>query len=482
MEDLVISPRTLIFSLLLAITISAPMYATNYYVTQSGSGSKDGSSLANAWSLATYNSSSQPSGGDTVFFSGTITSTVVPNTSGSSGKVLTLDFSSATVAPPAVSLNGRNYITMVGGAVSGGQDGSAIVNCASASSNISLSGFTFTAPTSSGTNDFVVATRGCDNWTVSRNSMKYVCHGVAFDGGPISNWDIADNLFVTNNTITNCQSDLLFLPDASHITIEGNKLIEQAPGQSSCCHNDAIQTFKSGASGAVNPSDFIIRYNWIERNVPAGGSGDNSWMEIENMTGQPAMRIYSNVFVGNGPSIGGGNGISIHSGTSSSDTYFFYNNTIYRHQQPNNAIRLGEGDGPGKVYWENNLAAQDAACNCQMTQVAFSIAVADHNFFSSDWDGCSSSFSGPHGSCSAVSSFVNSGSNEFSLQSGSQLVGAGDSNIGAEFNRGIAPGASWPNPELVTRSSGFWDVGAFQANGGTSSSPTAPSGLTAIVE
>lgn len=479
-----IGSRTLLLSLILVVAGSGvPAAGTTYFVTQSGAGGQNGLSLQDAWSVADYNASSTPAAGDTVFFSGTVTSTVIPNTNGASGNRLVLDFTAATLTPPAISVSGRSNLTMLGGKFSGGTNGVTMVNCASPSTNITVSGFTFTGA-SNGIDTFVDAVSGCNNWTVSGNSMTNVCNGVVFNAGPISTWDIANNFMSTNSVITNCQSDVLFLPDAAHITIEGNWLIQQAPGQSGCCHNDGIQTFRSGSSAAVNPTDFVIRYNKIERNVPAGGSGDNSFMEIENMAGQPAMKIYSNVFVGETPSIGGGNGISIHSGTNASDTYYFYNNTVYRHQQPLNAIRLGEGDGPGTLFFRNNVAAQDAACNCTMTQVTFSAgATWDRNFFSSNWDTCNSTLSGPNGSCSAAASFANTAADNFSLQSGSTLINAGDSSIGAEFNQGIAPGATWPNPSLVTRVAGAWDAGAFQTGTSANSTrPAPPSGLTAVVQ
>src|SRR5207302_7950873 len=199
------------------------------------------------------------------------------------------------------------------------------------------------------------------------------------------------------------------------------------------------------------------------------------------VTGQPAMRIYANVFVGETPSINGGNGISIHTGTNASDTYYFYNNTIYRHQQPYNAIRLGEGDGPGTLFWRNNIAAQDASAGSQMTQVTSTAgATWDYNFFSTNWDTCNSTFTGIHGGCLAIPAFANTSADNLALLVGSQLIGAGDSSIGSEFNQGIAPGATWPNPALVTRANGAWDVGAFQS-GGQVSQVNPPTGLTVVV-
>jgi len=90
--------------------------AASYYVTQSGAGSGNGTSLGNAWSVSTFNASSTPAAGDTVVFSGTITSTVSPNKGGSSGNPITLNFSAATLnnASPRIQIT-QNYLNVLGG-------------------------------------------------------------------------------------------------------------------------------------------------------------------------------------------------------------------------------------------------------------------------------------------------------------------------------------------------------------------------------
>jgi hypothetical protein len=85
----------------IALLIPSVVMAASYYVTQNGSGSRNGLNKSNAWSVSDFNkstnwsSTSDPnkiSPGDTVFFSGTITSQVTPAGSGSaSGGYITLD-------------------------------------------------------------------------------------------------------------------------------------------------------------------------------------------------------------------------------------------------------------------------------------------------------------------------------------------------------------------------------------------------------
>ena len=89
-----------VFLLLPALTYAAKN--TDYYVTQNGKGARTGVNLANAWSVSDFNASANWSEtdstkridpGDTVYFSGTITSQIVPpkRYGGAPGKYITLD-------------------------------------------------------------------------------------------------------------------------------------------------------------------------------------------------------------------------------------------------------------------------------------------------------------------------------------------------------------------------------------------------------
>lgn len=478
--------RALLCCAILTFT-TAELSAASYYVTQSGAGSRNGLTLANAWSVANYNGTATPTAGDTVFFSGTITSTVSPNSSGtSSSNRLTLDFTGAVLTPPCFNANGKSHLHLLGSASnpiatdSGGNN----LFVLGSSNDIVVDGFTFTGGGgNNGTDDFAQFSNGASNITIQNNTVDNIeSLLLGATGGAVSNINVLNN-FARTSTNTLDQTDILFIEDASNVTIQGNKLIQQAPGATSVRHNDVIQTFRSGSSAATNPTNWLVRYNWIELAV-TGGSGDNSWMMMENMAGQPAIKAYGNVFTGDGPALSGGNGVVWHSGTNASDTYYFYNNTVYHHQQPVNAIRLGIGDGPGTLYARNNLASSDAVCNCTMLQWQFSTgATWDYNFFNSIWasDTCNSTYTGPHGSCSAVPNFVSAANDNYALQTGSSLINAGDSSIGSEFANGIATGAAWPNPSLVARQGGAWDVGAFQTGSGSVPAPNSPTLLSAVV-
>ena len=93
-------------SIYLFILLSFPAFAYAgsqfYFVSENGYGAKNGQSLSNAWSVSGFNSAANWSKtdteakidpGDTVYFSGTITSRLIPPSGygGSAGKYITLD-------------------------------------------------------------------------------------------------------------------------------------------------------------------------------------------------------------------------------------------------------------------------------------------------------------------------------------------------------------------------------------------------------
>lgn len=98
--------------------------AATWQVTQSGAGSGDGSTLGNAASMLTANTTLSLSPDDVVTLNGTFTSRLSATTSGTSGHPIVYKFSTAAQfsAPTQtnntawITLDGHNYITIDGGA------------------------------------------------------------------------------------------------------------------------------------------------------------------------------------------------------------------------------------------------------------------------------------------------------------------------------------------------------------------------------
>lgn len=100
-----------------------------YYITQSGAGLQDGTSLANAWSAVNFNDTANWSStentakidpGDTAILSGTFTSQLTVRQSGTSGNPITINGTDAVVnvgggAQYGLLLSRKNYINITGG-------------------------------------------------------------------------------------------------------------------------------------------------------------------------------------------------------------------------------------------------------------------------------------------------------------------------------------------------------------------------------
>jgi len=463
-----------VLSVLSLVFISAGFStAASYYVTQSGSGSHTGMNNSNAWSVADYNASSTPTGGDTVIFSGALASRVAPATSGTgngSGR-LVLDFGNATMSASALSISGQNYLTFLGGPVSSSSSGQIIACSSKVAHDITISNFTFTG--GAGGSTIFLALGKCNNVLVSNNNVDNVGSFINEGVGSTNNITVTNNYARTSVNVTN-QTDLITLGDTINVVIEGNTLFHRAPGsQSNSRHNDIIQTYESGASTHQAPGNWVIRYNWIEANIGSGGDGSNSWTMLENVSGSPAMKIYGNVFVGSGSTFWT-NGLDFNSAYSSAVVYL-YNNTFFVHGAPGNTVRF---QNSGILYARNNAGM--ASPTFSGTYLAWNWSAGaqwNRNFFYHFGD-CSGTYSGPNGSCSADPLFVDSANNNFALQSSSPLLNVGDNAIGSEYNQGIAPGATWPNPTLVPRTTGTWDVGAYQH--GSTDRPAPPTNVSAV--
>lgn len=456
--------KRLVVALIILLSIPAAGFATDRFVTQSGSGLANGTT-GNPWSVASYNASSAPTGGDTVFFSGTITSTVKPNSSGTGNGAsrLVLDFTGATLTTAGNRIdltNGPDFITLLGGTFSTAAQNNIYCNNV-VTHDITVSGWTFTG-VAAGTGALTANCRW-NNALIEGNTLDNAIYGYC-DSTACHDITLRNNYIRSSVNVTD-ETDVFKLGDAYNVLVEGNWLINRSPGNlASCpmmdCHNDVIQTFESGATPHARPFNWTVRYNRIEQTSTDGSGGNMSWMMMEGFTGIPALKIYANLFIGTGTSWSGGNGIVDSFTSGSTSTHYFYNNTIIRKVSPINHLRLGivSISDPGTLYFRNNV---DYLAGDDPVEINFTVgATWNRNFFSSHLTGCSSTYSGANGSCSlTTAAFTDYAGDNYYPAVGSVLLGAGDNTIGSEFNQGIASGATWPNPTLVTRST--WDAGAY---------------------
>ena len=454
-----------IFAAVLAFPLGTQ--GANYYVTQSGAGSGSGTSLANAWSVSTFNASSAPAAGDSVFFSGAITSTVTPIKSGSSGNPITLDYSAATLntASPRIQISSKSFLNILGG-VMGAGDGTMIDFNNQTSHDVFIANWNCT--NTPGSLAGFVHGWACYNLTVS----NCICLGYEqlYFGATTNSHDVTiiNNKIVGSTNIID-QTDLIFIGDEQNVLIQGNYLQQNAPGdQASGRHNDCIQTFQGGESASGAPSGWVVRYNWIEQN-DVGGDGSISFMMMENMAGSgptDACDIYGNVFMFALGAKFSGNGVAFDSNNSSA-VVRFYNNTVINHASSGGGSPGGPTGflSPGNLYAENNLFEADSGNSGPLVNWTFAIQKSDYNRFY-QYGSPGSTYTGAHGAANSNPLFTDYVNNNLSLQSSSPCIGTGDNTIGSTYSQGIAPGATWPNPALATRT-GAWDVGAYVYVGGS---------------
>ena len=106
------------FFLFFVLLFARISHAENIYISQSGTGA--GASCSNPRSASWFNTSGnwgsgagQINGGDTVYLCGTITSDLTMQGSGSSGNVITIDGTSATLGTSSnINADGLGYITL----------------------------------------------------------------------------------------------------------------------------------------------------------------------------------------------------------------------------------------------------------------------------------------------------------------------------------------------------------------------------------
>jgi hypothetical protein len=447
---------------LVGILLVLPLtsFAANYFVTQSGAGNHDGTSFANAWSVTDFNATSTPTGGDTVSFSGNFVSTIVVNTSGTGNGTsrLTLNFATATLntADPRLNLNGQSYLNVNGGTIGTATNAATglITFGGTQLHDVTINGWTHIGDPRS-IAYFIWHQYGY-NTVIANNTVDNV--GQLVFGDSTLNHDITIiNNFARSSLSSATDIDIVQFGDAYNVTIQGNKLVNQAVSNAAESHQDVIQNYEKGGGNAGNPTNWIVRYNWIETNDYLGGSGDNSWMMLQSMAGDPAIKIYGNVFVGPATAAVANNGLACT--RNAGGVYYLYNNTFIRHNRPDNTIRFMDA---GTLYAKNNVGEADPGISG--TFLVWTMKQGgtwDHNFWYQFPDATGAN-AGPHGSTRLNPLFVNYISNDFSLSPTSPLKGAGDRTIGVEYNQGIAPGATWPNPRVVTRSA--WDIGAYESS------------------
>ena len=392
---------TSIFCFLL---LSSLAYAgsNTYYVTQNGNGAKNGQSLGNAWSASDFNNSANWSAtdnsnkidpGDTVYFSGTITTRLTPKGSGSAGNTIVLDGYQAgdcdpidSVCSSSVLLSGssagmtiinNDYLTVQDFRMTGGPNSNALILINSPSSSSTTAdhvtirrNYLYDANLGLLNSTRSSSYTGSDYLTIENNKM--VGYGKAANSSQGVNFYYNKNLVVRKNYLSGGPN-----PDASRC--DSDNVIEVHSNNYALFeYNDISYAYQQAGIAIKEPDpasqNIIFRFNKVHHNsiythytdgesfgiaVAAHSNHiyiygnyvySNGNFGISAMRGTSYVYIWSNIVVNNGwagiytwtDSSGGIN-------WGSNNNVYIYNNTIV-----NNATQRSETNSTGIAFTESS--------------------------------------------------------------------------------------------------------------------------------
>ncbi len=370
----------------------ANAYTETHYVTQDGKGSKNGRSMANAWSVAQFNTSGNWSSAkavdnkigpdDVVYFFGTITTRLDLKGSGIAGNPITLDgYETGDCNPIA---NGSCSGATVTGGLENTQPNHYLIF---QDFNIKKERWTFLKRVSESTNLKWLR----NNWDDSNTNHLTAS---AWLGGPVGfYWWFEGNRF-GNYALTSDPPGGVNFGEVHHLVLRGN-----------------LFTGHNGIAQSSNMIEFhqcvnvLVEYNYVDCTINQGNSGNLSFKEHGNQNaivrfnkfrtikeaalgfGWPTTEhifVYGNYFYQDAPSESHTIGLMIHDGatkvniwsnifaghnnpglamwyrTKSIENVKIYNNTFYNNATASeNAIdraglSIGDGGATGIIV-KNNI-------------------------------------------------------------------------------------------------------------------------------
>jgi hypothetical protein len=318
--------RSLVVAVFAAIATTAA--ANTWYVSESGSGSMNGTSATNAWPITAFNSGTHWSGaagtagkispGDTVHVLGAITSSMSCAGSGAAGQIVTVEFESGSTMANRFFFNGKDYIRMTGMHMIdnyGTGAGSPIVTFGTSSSTLSSYCQVDHMYSYGKKGSAFVQVGYCSNVTVSDCTfVNFSGMGMTMSNRPCDRITIQNNIFETVKQLPagSGQTDLLHLAWATNVLIKGNRLIMKGsvPAgtlQADLPHNDIIQCYYNFSDKTQRPTNWTIANNWCEIDGPQNGSGYNNFGMLQWMSG--TWVFSGNVFYSHDMSSSVSNGI-----------------------------------------------------------------------------------------------------------------------------------------------------------------------------
>jgi hypothetical protein len=413
--------RVMAYLPIFILVLASSAHAEEIWISQSGGTACGHSTNSASWFNSSGNWGSgtgQINGGDTVYFCGTITSSLTMQGSGTNDSSrITFEWSGATMAG-RFDGSYRNYYNI-----------NNMTTTFSSEKFLKLQGASYV--TVSGLAHNAVAQNGVD--------VGYA-HHILFTG-----W----NVTTTNDYLPSTERDLI--AGCPHdMTIEKSYIHKRWNSQSgTSAHNDIWQWWGTASdSSCPNPYNIVLRYSFIRTDVDY----DGNFQFLMWAHGSGTNSIYGNVFLKTG-SNGSGSVIAIESFSSGSVTNI-YNNTFISKDTPCYfLINIPTPQSNATVNFRNNIAYTTSSSGSVIYSGGGNF-IHQYNTYNG---GSSTSYlrtncvnyASTGELCDKNPMFTDYAGNEFSLQIGSDANGSGI-DLGATYQQQIKPGSTWPNPTLVT--------------------------------
>jgi len=497
----------LMISCLFVAVTSSFASAPNVYIAQNATGGANGTSCANAYGLAFFNTSgnwgseaTQIGAGTTVHLCGTITGTLNSNIltfhgSGTSGNSITLKWETgAELTSPAcstcINVAGNSWITLDGNgtnpSITNTANGSSLANQidsvaiqAQPCNNCEFKNLDIT--------NIYVHVAGIDTTTGYGTGIKlygsnFLIHNNTFDGmfaevedgynSGDTNLQIYQNTFDHMNWgvhIGNNNTNVL-----SHVYLHDNHLMDMDNWDtpSDAYHHDGLFVVQNDISASITD---VEMYNNIANGVQ--GSNATAWIYVN--TAMNGVYIYNNILtnMGNG-------GYAIEGGFSGDRNYYIINNSI--DCKGSSAISIG----PVTNFTIENNAIYDCQTYLYTHNITGAVTVNNNAYdLAGSTGGSAFKWNGNNGGAtflqyqaatgldSSLLTLSSFGWNSlYILQPGSALIGKGTNLTDLDITALDTDKAGTARP-----STGAWDIGAYES-GAVAGQPAPPSGLIATVE
>ena len=356
--------KTLSMALILILIFVGASQAATYYVTQTGTG--DGTSYAAASSVAELNANTHftPAGDDTIYFCDTITSQVVPPTSGTAGHVITYR---GDYAGHAGVITGVNFGNSSSGAFK-------IYN----KNYITVMALTVTLTTANGPSYGTGAYEGHGFYL--QNAQYITLDGVTSTWNKHNGvWAFGGsaNYIIQNSTISfNYASGFLASDGAGAGTLRYN--IADQNGQevsNRCAPSDTGRSFHHAIYATEDTTGEMLYYNNILSNTRCGhglkmkstATAYNNWIEGNSCSNvylvqkggyASTKKLYNNVIIN--PVVnqhGWSSNITWYDedAGASTQTIYVYNNTLYSTNGHGIISVYQDGLPPTNWYIKNNI-------------------------------------------------------------------------------------------------------------------------------